>query len=335
MLRRFSQLFSLLVPSVLLAQGFNSGTVTSLSSQQSAPVVTSQNWRVVSGTGAIQFPVLDANGNSSAQITITTSPTGAGFTVEYALPTLVDLRPFDTVSFPIQTSHTHIGDYMYFVDSTGRLRWYHLILRSEYGIQQPVYSINNFVGEHDGFDISHVSAIRYGQYGMVEGDTLTIGTPIFEVGLIDHCNVSSSWYLDIASSGTITTSQDSIDRSGSILANFTADNNGQADIAILGTATGILWDLSRKKYISFYFKDMNTSVIHYFLIYDKNRNYREWLFTNSDPGNWIKVTGDLSDSSYFESGPVDLSNIQQFEVGVFNGPPHATYILQVDEVTAK
>jgi hypothetical protein len=98
---------------------------------------------------------------------------------------------------------------------------------------------------------------------------------------------------------------------------------------------GLRWDLSGKQYVSFYFKDQDASAIHYFLIYDKSRNYREWLFANPDPGNWIKVAGDLRDSSYFESAPIDLSNVEQFEVGVFGGPPLAAYTFRVDEVNVR
>ena len=98
---------------------------------------------------------------------------------------------------------------------------------------------------------------------------------------------------------------------------------------------GLHWDLSSKQYVSFYFKGQDASSIHYFLIYDKNRNYREWIFANSDPGNWIKVAADLRDSAYFESAPIDLSNVEQFEVGVFGGSPLATYTFQVDEVNMR
>ncbi|PYP84295.1 MAG: hypothetical protein DMG65_22840 [Candidatus Angelobacter sp. Gp1-AA117] len=138
----------------------------------------------------------------------------------------------------------------------------------------------------------------------------------------------------MVSSGVITVSSDSVNGK-SILANVTATNEGQADIAILGAASHIYWDLSAKQYIGFDFKDKNATVIHYFLMYDKKRNYREWLFTNPDPGNWIKVSADLRDTSYYESAPIDLSNIEQFEVGVFGGPANAQYTFQIDEVTVR
>jgi hypothetical protein len=316
------------------AQSINSGTVSSYSAAATA-VPSATNWRVISGGGDIVVPATDANGAVTAQITVNTQPDSVGFMVEYRFPVTMDLRAYDTVSFLAQTSQTHIGDFMYLVDTKSRMRWFNLILRSSLGIQTPVYSINNFAGEHSGFDVSSVAAIRYGQYAMSPGDVLNFGTPIFETGILDHCDVASSWFLDLVSSGNIITSPDSVNGSKSILANLVANNEGQADIAILGTAMDIRWDLSKKQYVSFYFKDQNTTSIHYFLIYDKSRNYREWLFANSDPGNWIKVTGDLQDSAYYESGPIDLSNVEQFEVGIFGGPPQGVYTFQVDEVTVR
>lgn len=327
-------LIAVFLLSSLHAQTFNSGTVTSYSAASTA-LPSASNWSIVSGAGNILFPATDANGNAAAQITVTTQPDTVGFIVEYRFPAAMDLRLYDTVSFSAQVSQTHIGDFMYLVDTQSRMRWFNLVLRSSAGMQRPVYSINNFVGEHSGFDVSSVKAIRYGQYALKPGDILTLGTPVFETGIVDHCDVSSSWSLDLVSSGTIGTSPDSVNGSKSILATVAANDEGQADIAILGADMGINWDLSNKRYVSFYFKDQDTSAIHYFLIYDKNRNYREWLFANGDPGNWIKVTADLSDSGYFESAPIDLSNVQQFEVGVFGGPPRSPYTFQVDEVTAR
>lgn len=324
----------LLVSSSLCAQPINSGTVTSYSAGVGlAP--SAANWSVVSGTGNIVFPATDANGGIAAQITVNTQPGTVGFIVEYRFPVSMDLRSYDTVSFSAQTSQTHIGDYMYLVDTQSRMRWFNLILHSELEENSPVYSINNFAGEHSGFDVSKVAAIRYGQYGMNPGDVLTFGMPVFETGVLDHCDVASNWSLDLVSSGSISTSPDSVNGSKSIVANITANDQGQADIAILGAAMGLRWDLSGKQYVSFYFKDQDASAIHYFLIYDKSRNYREWLFANPDPGNWIKVAGDLRDSSYFESAPIDLSNVEQFEVGVFGGPPLAAYTFHVDEVNVR
>lgn len=324
----------LLVSALCQAQNSNSGTLTSYSAGTTAPA-SAANWNVVSGTGNIVFPAVDGNGGVAAQITVSTQPAAIGFIVEYRFPATMDLRPYDTVSFSAQTSQTHISDYVYLVDAQSRMRWFNLVLHQDLGVQNPVYSINNFAGEHPAFDVSSVVAIRYGQFGMNPGDVLTFGTPSFETGVLDHCDVPSNWSLDLVSSGSILTAADSVNGSKSILANVTANNQGQADIAILGAAMGLRWDLSRKQYVSFYFKDLNTTAIHYFLVYDKNRNYREWLFANPDPGNWIKVAADLRDSAYFESGPIDLSNVEQFEVGVFGGPPLATYTFQVDEVAVR
>jgi hypothetical protein len=318
----------------LQAQTFNSGTVTSYSAG-TASTPSAANWSVISGTGNLTFPTTDTNGGAAAQITVTTQPATVAFIVEYDFPVTRDLRPYDTVSFSAQTSQTHIGDFVYLVDTQSRMRWFNLVLRSTLGTQQPVYSINNFAGEHPGFDLSNVKAIRYGQYAMSPGDVLIFGTPIFETGILDHCDVSSNWSLDLVSSGNIVSSTDSVNGSKSVLASVVANDDGQADIAILGAAMGLRWDLSSKQYVSFYFKDQDTSSIHYFLIYDKSRNYREWLFANSDPGNWIRVAADLRDSGYYESGPVDLSNVEQFEVGIFGGPPHAAYTFQVDEVAVR
>ncbi len=324
----------LLVSVSCQAQNNNSGTVTSYSAGTTA-AVSAANWTVVSGSGNIVFPAVDGNGAVAAQITVNNQPTSVGFIVEYRFPAAMDLRPYDTFSFSAQTSQTHISDYVYLVDAQSRMRWFNLVLRQDLGVQNPVYSINNFAGEHPGFDVSNVVAIRYGQYAMNPGDVLTFGTPTFETGVLDHCDVASNWSLDLVSAGNIVTSADSVNGGKSILANVTATDQGQADIAILGASMGLRWDLSGKQYVSFYFKDLNTTSIHYFLMYDKNRNYREWLFANSDPGNWIKVAADLRDSAYFESAPIDLSNIEQFEVGVFGGPPNATYTFQVDEVAVR
>jgi len=100
--------------------------------------------------------------------------------------------PPGTVSFTVQTSATHIADYMYLVDTQSRMRWYSLILRDSGCIQQPVYSVTNFTGEHPGFDPSSIIAIRYGQYAMNPGNMLTMCAPVFETGVIDHCEVAGN-----------------------------------------------------------------------------------------------------------------------------------------------
>src|SRR5207248_3871092 len=97
-------------------------------------------------------------------------------------------------------------------------------------------------------------------------------------------------------------------------------------------APRIQWDWSGKSFASFYFKDSETTASHYFLVYDKNLNYREWVFRNTTPDQWFRVTANLADFSYAQSGPVDLAHVVYWEVGIFGGTPNATYTFQVDEV---
>jgi hypothetical protein len=111
----------------------------------------------------------------------------------------------------------------------------------------------------------------------------------------------------------------------------------QVDIATKTVARGIMWNLANKTYLSFYYKDNEGAASHYCLIYDKAGYYREWVFDNSRSlGQWVRVVVHLHDTNYVESGPVDLSQIVAFEVGVFGLPVGDTSVheFQVDEVSA-
>jgi hypothetical protein len=313
------------------AQGFNSGTVTAHAATQLVSPISGGNWSILYGTGSIQTGVAGPNGTTVTDLTVGNTDQGT-FIAKSDLPQVTDLRMYDTISVVTRINLTRIGGLLYLVDTEGRRRWYSYILRSQLGWQQPTYTLSAYLGEDAGFDLSSVQSLYFSQSGMVQGDVIAIGSIAFDVGLVDHCDYASGWSVDYASSGTISTSSDAITGTGSILADLYATSGGQADVAILGSYSDIIQDWSTKSYVSFYFKDDDPTIIHYFLIYDDNRNYREWLFSNDYAGQWIKVTGDLRDASYFQSGQVDLSKVQQFEVGIFGETPFQHSVFQIDEV---
>lgn len=314
------------------AQGIMSSGVTAAPVPASVDPVNGGAWSILLGSGTAQSGVAGPNGTTVSELTVTSPATNGIFTALYELPAIVDMRMSDNISFVTSAPQTRIGALFYLVDSKGNRRWFPYILRSWLGWQQPVYSLASYTGEDAGFDISSVVALYFEQDGMLPGDIIYVGSIALDAGLVDHCDYPSNWNLDLVSAGTLTTSSDAITGGASVLANVTTIASGQADIAILGSWSGINWNWSRDTYVSFYFKDDNPSFIHYFLLYDSNRNYREWLFTNPDPGQWIKVTGNLTDNSYYESGPVNLGSVQQFEVGLFDGRAYQNVVFQIDEV---
>jgi hypothetical protein len=271
-------------------------------------------------------------GNGITIVNLTVASPGS-MTAAYKLPQITDLRRYGTFSFVSKISHTRIGGLVLLVDSSSRRRWYQFPLIGPMGWRQPVYSLSNFVGQDPGFDLSRVGAIWFNQGALVVGDLISIGAISFDVGLVDHADYSSNWVQDVTCGGTLSTNSDAAVGPSSVLANVQACQSGQVDIAINALAyMGITWDWSNKSYISFYYKDANTSAQHYFLIYDKNYNVRAWLFPNNYPGQWMKVTAPLTTGYFYESGPVDLSNMIQFEVGLVDGSPYQNYIFQIDEV---
>jgi hypothetical protein len=324
-------------PLTAAAQGFTSGTVTAGPYVQATTGLNAGTWSFLSGygTGSIQTDVSGPNGTTVTKLTVATTVEGGTFIAKYDLPVVMDLRPYDNFNFVTMAAQTRIGGFVYLIDSSGRRRWYHYVERSWMGWQQPVYTISNYIGEDAHFDVSHIQSFYFTQSGMAAGDVISVGSISLDIGLVDHCDYSSNWSLDWVSTGSLTNSTDAVSGTGSVLANIYAVATGQADVAILGSQSGINWDWSNKSYVTFSFKDSNTTQIHYFLIYDKNRNYREWLFTNAYPDQWITVTGDLNDTSYYQSAPVDLTNIQQFEVGIFGGSPYQNYVFQIDEVRVR
>ena len=308
---------------------FNSGTVTT---RQTVPLstISEANWSVVYG-GATQTTSLTAapTGEPVMEYEVTTP---GSIRIENQFPAPADLRARDCFSMIIGESQTRIGDFTYLIDKNHRRRWFKLNVRAWYGFQQPVYFINSYLGQDAGFDLSSVVAVRFGQAGLQVGDKIWIGAVRFENDLVSHAEVAGPWIVDMGQ-GTISASRDAAEGTFSIRADLTANDQGQADIALDARGVKISWNWSKKSFISFKYKNSEERPLHYFLIYDANGWYREWVFTNPHPGQWIDVTADLRDVGYTESGPVDLSKIVYFEVGVFGGTPGGSYSFNVDEVT--
>ncbi|MEA9997032.1 hypothetical protein QN382_22455 [Pseudomonas sp. 10B1] len=142
---------------------------------------------------------------------------------------------------------------------------------------------------------------------------------------------------------------------------FLITPNGQtaqvdASVGIRNNASGTpnSWDLSKYSGITFYYKDYNgqysyngkSALSHYFLMYDNNSCYREWVINlvNSDGSPtsgsptiaasiWYQISGSFQtpQGSYVIQGgipkngvpcnsvPLDFSNITYFETGIFGG----------------
>ena len=271
------------------------------------------------------------NGITVANISVTAS---GAFTAAYTLPQVTDLRNYDTFNFAVNINRSRLG-LVVLVDSSSRRRWYNLDLRVRPGWKQPVYSLTNFVGQDQGFDLSQVAALwfDFNHQALYARDQLSIGAISFDVGLVDHGDYSSNWVQDLTCGGTISTSSDTAVGLASLLANVQACPDGQVDIAINAIDyMALTWNWSNMSYISFYYKDNYPSMQHYFGIYDHNHNWRSWLFPNSYPGQWMKITAPLTTGYWRQSGTIDFSSIIQFEVGIFNGPPNQNYTFQIDEV---
>jgi hypothetical protein len=287
-------------------------------------------WSIIAGSAAVSISD-GPNGTTVANLKVSAP---GSLTAAYELPQVSDLRGYDSFNFVSEINNTRIGGLVLLVDSSSHRRWYQLILQAAMGWRQPVYSINNYVGEDPAFDLSRVAFIWFNQGALAPGDVISIGAISFDVGLVDHADYASNWVQDWACGGTLSTASDAAVGPASLLANVQACQTGQVDIAINAiNYMGITWDWSEKSYISFYYKDTYTSVLHYFLIYDKDRHFREWLFPNNFPGRWMKVTAPLTSGYYLQSGILDLGNVIQFEVGIFGGPPNQNYTFQINEVT--
>jgi hypothetical protein len=324
---------------VLLAAGAaraatNSGTVTT---EPGSPPLTPSAvtaWRVNLGSGTIGATAVAAPDGSPA---IEVTANGAGVVqVDNSLATPLDIRSYDTFAFWAQASATRTGDLAYLVDTLGRRRWYSLVLQSGRGWQRPTFWIDAFVGQDAGFNPGAIAKIRVGQAGQVVKDTLRFGPTFFEHNTVNHGDAASSWFVDIGV-GNITNVADGANGTPTSIKAVVQAIRGQADIAINLISPRITWDWSGKTFVSFYYKDNEPNMNHYFLIYDRNIVYRQWIFTNPTPGQWFRVNANLSDASYVQSGPLDLSHIVYFEVGVFGGGPTvsqtATHTFQVDEVS--
>jgi hypothetical protein len=286
-------------------------------------------WSILGGSCTLgPANQLPPDGSMATQITMTAT---GGFFVQYTLPFVRDLGNVDTLVFWANTSATRIGDFVFLVDWYGNRAWYTLNLYSSNGWQQFQFFLNSPVGMNLGFDRGHVMAVRFAQSGMVSGDVVTIGRPWFEWGTVNHADSAAGWYVDIGS-GTISSTTDAMAGKSSLLANLTSNFWGQADIATSFASTGAKWDWSSKTSISFFYKDSLLGVDHYCLVYDANGSYREWVFENPLPGHWIRVTIQLNHPAYEPSGPVDLSRLAAFEVGVFDGTPGTAYSFQIDEL---
>ena len=264
-----------------------------------------------------------------------------GVAIEHTLTPGGNLHAYGAFSFWIRTTATREPQFVYLVDGNGASRWFRLVLQQQWGWQRQQYLLNTFVGQDSNFNIANVVAVRFHQDQMVAGDQLFIGAVTFEVStFLDHAESASAWYVDIGGAGsTIATSVDAVGGRFSVLATLTGIGGeySQVDIATRTVLRGIAWNLSGKSYLSFYYKDNEGAASHYCLIYDKAGYYREWVFNNSQHlGKWINVIVNLQDKSYVESGPVDLSQIAMFEVGIFGLAIGDTgiHVLQVDELLA-
>jgi len=287
-------------------------------------------WSIIAGSATVSIGD-GPNGTTVANLKVAAP---GSLTAAYQLPQVSDLRGYDSFNFVSTISHTRIGGLVLLLDSSSHRRWYDLILQAAMGWRQPVYSINNYLGQDAGFDLSHVASIWFNQGALLAGDVISIGAISFDVGLVDHTTYASNWVQDMTCGGTLSNGPDTVVGPVSLLANVQSCQSGQVDIAINAISyLGITWDWSEKSYISFYYKDTYTSVLHYFLIYDKDRHFREWLFPNNFPGRWMKVTAPLTSGYYLQSGILDLGNVIQFEVGIFGGPPNQNYTFQINEVT--
>jgi hypothetical protein len=331
-LSRFAVYAALSFSAAAHAGAPNSGTVTT---EPGTPPVTPSDlsaWTVSAGTAtAVVSTVLPPDGSPAIEFDETSN---GSVQVDAALATPLDVRSYDSFSFWAQASATHIGDYVFLIDTLGRRRWYHLVLQSVRGYQRPTYSIDAFVSQDTGFNLGAVKKIRYGQAGQASGGFLRFGPATFEHNVYNHGDASSSWYVDIGT-GTLSTVADGANGTPtSLLAQIKANAVGQADIAVNLLAPQIMWDWSGKSFVSFYFKDSETALNHYFLVYDKSLHYRQWIFNNPTPNQWFRVNANLLDASYAQSGVIDLSSIVYFEVGVFGAPANASHTFQVDEVSA-
>jgi hypothetical protein len=312
----------------------NSGTVTT---EPGTPPVTPADvtaWRVVLGSATIGgTPVVTPDGSTAVQFTMASAGT---LSVDNALAKPLDIRSYDTFAFWARASATHIGDLVYLIDTLGRRRWYSLILQAQRTWQRPTFWIDSFVGQDLNFNPAAIARIRLGQAGQAAKDTLAFGPTLFEHNVVNHGDAAASWFVDIGGPGsTITSVADGANGTPTSVKAVVTAVNGQADIAINLISPRITWDWSGKSFVSFYYKDNEPTMNHYFLIYDKNIVYRQWIFTNPTPGQWFRVNANLSDASYVQSGPVDLSHVVYFEVGVFGGTAAktATHTFQVDEVS--
>jgi hypothetical protein len=333
-MNRLATVTILAMASAAQAVPTNSGTVTTEPGNPPLTPAAVTAWKVVLGAGTISPTTVTTPDGSSAIQATATAP--GVLQVDNTLTTPLDVRSYDTFSFWTLASATHVGDLAYLVDTLGRRRWYSLVLLSGRGWERPTYWIDSFVGQDAGFNPGAIAKIRLGQSGQAVNDKLSFGPTLFEHNMVNHGDASSSWFVDIGGPGsTIATVTDGANGTPTSMKASVVAVNGQSDVAINLVSPRITWDWSGKSFVSFYYKDNEPTMNHYFLVYDKNIVYRQWIFTNPTPGQWFRVTANLSDASYVQSGPVDLSHIVYFEVGVFGGTAakNATHIFQVDEVS--
>src|SRR5947207_2295834 len=328
----FFALLLCVAPAVATAGALpNSNSVTTQPEARPVSRVGANHWTVAYGNAAMGLSAFTAP-DSSGTMEFVAQQAGS-VVAQHTLQTVVDTRPYDTFSFWAQASATHVGDFVTLVDSNGRKRWYSLLLWGPRGWQKPTYWIDSYAGQESGFDSSAVAKIRFGQAGQRPADVLRYSAVTFEHNVVSHGDALASWYPDVGSATFSIVRDGAAGSPTSVKAEVVANAHGQADVAINLLPARIVWDWSGKSFLTFYFKDSETTASHYFLIYDKTLNYRQWVFSNPVPGEWMRVTANLADS-YFDSAPVDLSHIVYFEVGVFGGNPGATYTFQVDEVAA-
>jgi hypothetical protein len=302
----------------------------------------------VSTTNVAQWSLLAgyANISLSAQTSPDSSPVvevdvtqTAGISVQNQLVAPFDLRSYDSFAFWIRASATRSPNFVYLVDTNGARHWYALYLQASQGWVQQEYWITSYVNQDVGFNLSQVAAVMFNQAGELVGDKIWIGATEFEHNSVNHAEAAGNWLFDVPGDigDSIKAVTDAAVGSFSVEATGNASSWGQMDIATSQPVTGATWNWTQKTYLTFYYKDSYSNVSHYAAIYDKNGNYREWVFQNNSPGQWIKITVALADNGYFayaSPGPPDLSNLTSFELGIFGGVGNSQYTFQVDELSA-
>lgn len=325
-------------------------------------------WNMYYGSATV-FESIVANAPDGTSVMQTTASAPGGILVQQQFPEALDVTRYDNFNFFIAASTSRIGDFVYLVDANHRRRWFPLILRSQDGWRQPVYSVNKYTNQDSGFDATHVTAVRFGQSGQMPGDNIWIG----QIAFTDDMPINSySWYQDVGSA-QFELVTDSIAGQNALEAILVANAPSaprQVDIASNGLISGIHWDWSNKKYVIFTFKNVLPEGAHQYFYWgtvcsltepiansaacsctattcsingaaagycDSTtcRSYREYIFDSpsSLSGQWENVSASLQDASANTVGEPALDDVNWFEVGIFDGPANAQYSFEIGPVT--